>query len=166
MNIFTKFHEDWTKIEDFLAMANFWTRLVFFPSDFTLLNDHAVSTWRPLRQSAVFRAGNVVSDVGCHILPLKLQIAESATGRSALSVATAKVGLSKCPKVTARMKLAGLLTIQSSFLGIFTTSTMIVTKICSVILVTGLFCYWFFSGWKHGRCFIDRWKDTVCWGMI
>ena len=28
--IFTKFHEDWTKIMDFLPMANFWECLVFF----------------------------------------------------------------------------------------------------------------------------------------
>ena len=31
--IFTKFHEDWTKIVDFLLMAKFWTCLVFFYSD-------------------------------------------------------------------------------------------------------------------------------------
>ena len=27
--IFTKFHEDWTKVADFLLMANFWTCAVF-----------------------------------------------------------------------------------------------------------------------------------------
>ena len=32
--IFTKFHEDRTKIKNFLLMANFWKCLVFFSSDF------------------------------------------------------------------------------------------------------------------------------------
>ena len=40
---------------------------------------------RPLWKSAVFRAGNVVSDVGCHIFPLKLQIAEPGTRSCAFS---------------------------------------------------------------------------------
>ena len=31
--IFTKFHEDWRKIVDFLSMANFWTCGIFFYSD-------------------------------------------------------------------------------------------------------------------------------------
>ena len=34
--IFTKFHEDWTKIIDFLLVAKFWTCLVFFTQ--TLVN--------------------------------------------------------------------------------------------------------------------------------
>ena len=34
MNIFTKFHEEWTKIVDFLSMADFERVLVFFSSDF------------------------------------------------------------------------------------------------------------------------------------
>ena len=33
--IFLKFHEDRTKIVDFLLMANFWTCLVFISSDFS-----------------------------------------------------------------------------------------------------------------------------------
>ena len=33
--IFTKFHEDRTKIVDFLLMANFWKCPVFFAPDFT-----------------------------------------------------------------------------------------------------------------------------------
>ena len=37
--IFTKFHKDWTKIVDFLLMANFWTCEVFSCSDFRL-NHH------------------------------------------------------------------------------------------------------------------------------
>ena len=32
---FTKFHENRTKIVDFLSMANFWECAIFFYSDFT-----------------------------------------------------------------------------------------------------------------------------------
>ena len=35
--IFNKFHEDWTKIVDFLLMAKFWTCLVFFTQTLCLL---------------------------------------------------------------------------------------------------------------------------------
>ena len=35
--IFTKFHEDRTKIEDFLSMASFWKCAAFFSSDFRSL---------------------------------------------------------------------------------------------------------------------------------
>ena len=54
---------------------------------FQLLYMYVCSTCRlrPLWKSAVFRAGNVVSDVGCHIFPLKLQIAESGTRSCAFS---------------------------------------------------------------------------------
>ena len=31
MNIFTKFHKDWTTIVDFLLIAKFWACLLFFP---------------------------------------------------------------------------------------------------------------------------------------
>ena len=34
VKIFTKFHKNWTEIRDFLLMANFWTRVGFFYSDF------------------------------------------------------------------------------------------------------------------------------------
>ena len=35
-NHLTKFHEDKTKIVDFLLMANFWKCAIFFSSDFKL----------------------------------------------------------------------------------------------------------------------------------
>ena len=35
--IFTKFHKDWTKIMDFLLMANFWTCPVFFAQNLPTL---------------------------------------------------------------------------------------------------------------------------------
>ena len=31
MNIFTKFHKDWTTIVDFLLIAKFWATPIFFP---------------------------------------------------------------------------------------------------------------------------------------
>ena len=34
--ILTKFHEDWTKIEEILLIANFWMCAVFFCSVFIL----------------------------------------------------------------------------------------------------------------------------------
>ena len=37
VTIFIKFHEDWSKIVDFLLMSNFWTCAVFSYSDFKLL---------------------------------------------------------------------------------------------------------------------------------
>ena len=30
MNIFTKFHKDWTTIVDFLLIAKFWASAIFF----------------------------------------------------------------------------------------------------------------------------------------
>ena len=45
--IFTKFHEDRTKIEDFLLMSNFWTCFSFFDSDFIMqkfIELHCLST--------------------------------------------------------------------------------------------------------------------------
>ena len=30
MNIFTKFHKDWTTIVDFLLIAKFWASVLFF----------------------------------------------------------------------------------------------------------------------------------------
>jgi hypothetical protein len=121
---------------------------------------------RPLWKSAVFRAGNVVGDVGCHIFPLKLQIAESVTRSCAFSDVALKVGLSKCPIVTAWMKLTGLLTIQSRFLGIFTTSASVVTKICSVIFETRLFSYGHFFGWNCGGFISCIRRNGAIWPTI
>ena len=36
----SKFHKNWTKIVDFLSMANFWACSVFFCSDFKLNQSH------------------------------------------------------------------------------------------------------------------------------
>ena len=121
--------------------------------------------FRPLWKSAVFRAGNVVG-FGCHIFPLRLQIAFSGNVHMSLSLISSKmiltplcswipaitvalnVGLFKCPILTAWMKLTGLLTIIYRFLGIFCTNNYVVTKICSVIFETRLFSYGHFFGWK------------------
>ena len=35
MNIFTKFHKDWTTIGDFLLIANFWASLLIFWAPYT-----------------------------------------------------------------------------------------------------------------------------------
>ena len=35
MNIFTKFHKDWSKIVDFLLLAKFWAWALFFYSPST-----------------------------------------------------------------------------------------------------------------------------------
>ena len=39
MNIFTKFHKDWTTIVDFLLIAKFWASLLFFVSPSTMLTN-------------------------------------------------------------------------------------------------------------------------------
>ena len=109
--------------------------------------------FRPLWKSAVFRAGNVVG-VGCHIFPLRLQIAVSCT-------------LFKCPILTAWIKLTGLLAIKCRFLGIFFTKDNVVFKICSVIFKTRLFScrhfYGHFNGHFYGHFYghFFGWKPRI-----
>ena len=40
MIIFTKFHKDWRKIEDFLPIAKFWARELFFAHPLSDYNKH------------------------------------------------------------------------------------------------------------------------------